>query len=520
MFPFVPEKKKELLESANPISQYLQEPAIAEMLRAKANAVKPMARPAPKARVQYVDNGFRTYETQGNEEQPPPAAAQSPDFKFFEAGNSPETPDTSKQSPMPMQPPPDAEKEYLGQLADQAKSVQPNNKSDFLAYMERLKKEADDAYQKQLSGMDAKSAEAKRSDAGNSAFHGVMAGIGQMLNQPGMYQSEVAQAHGTPAQDAQMKLRKEALDYAQKRYDPEKLAAGYLTSQGQDVTSQGQKMSAFQTLANQEGQRTSREQQSLADKARLAATVDNQARERALQWAQLNELKSQNSAKDSLEKLKILQEGEAKRGAVGDKEDQKIEKETEELSKRFQKGVGADTIAEFRKAIEEGKKTGDLPGFGRVVGRFAPSIVSQDGTKLRSAAQDLMDLRLRARSGANAPEPEVEKMKLQYGMFPGATIQETQSGFERLLNDTEQELRQIEGGYSPLARERFRKQGGKLTNDLFSLKDGEKSSQPQAQQAKPTSKHVVTKAQLDSAPPDARMALQGAIDRGDLEVVQ
>ncbi len=332
------------------------------------------------------------------------------------------------------------------------------NQQAFLDYLARISGEADAAMNTERDRQSMALAGAQAEDMKQAGINNIMASAMMGARNAPAQQSFMQAAQANPNQKAVAEQGKTFSDWLAKRYDIGKNAGEYNQAAYHDLMKQ-------QNEANlaQRGEVAKREEKEFGltleqRRAEALQRAKDEAKNRALDWARLS----------SAEKDRALQ-----RELVGGQKSAKaIQDQVEDYSKRFQKGASARSVQDIKAALA---KKGDLAGYG--AGSFAPDmLVSADGNVNRAAVTDLIDLRLRARTGANAPEAEVNRMKQQYNLFTGANDEQVREGLAKLLADTQQELTQIEAGYSPEAKAEFKRRGGMTTADVFGTTEQNKSA--------------------------------------------
>lgn len=335
------------------------------------------------------------------------------------------------------------------------------NQQAFLDYLARISGEADSAMNTERERQSMAMAGAQAEDMKQAGINNIMASVMMGARNAPAQQSFMQAAQANPNQKAVAEQGKGFGEWLAKRYDIGKNAGEYNQAAYHDLM-------AEQTKANleQRGEIAKKEGEQFAltleqRKAEALQQAKEKAKERALDWARLS----------SEEKNRALQ----RELTLGSKAQKANDDNVEDMSKRFQKTASGSSIADLKAAIDKG---GDLPGYGTAAGFLPDVAVSADGNKLRSAAEDLVDMRLRARTGAGAQAPEMVRILRTYGIFPGASDDQARAGLKKLYGDTEQEIRQIQAGYSPAVVEEFRKRGGVTADDIFGVKAPPKGAWP------------------------------------------
>lgn len=353
-----------------------------------------------------------------------------------------------------------AQQEAMAQ-APQAQP-QPSYTNDFLGFLQGLTKQQEAAQSQHAAQMAQEMSGAKEQDAAQRFANMMMAGGATMLGNPNVSSQYMQLAQQNNAQNALQLKDKNFQEWLGKRFDIGKQAGEYNQARYHDLMSQ-------QNQANRD-LALSKEARNAIEFDKTAAQRAKQAEDDAAYRKQQTALGWANIAADRERVAASAEERKLQREMMyGQKTAKDVQSQVEDLSKRFQKGASADSVKAIQDALAGGS---DLPGFGRIASMAPNAVVGPEGNKLRAAVTDLIDLRLRARTGANAPEAEVERMKQTYNLFTGASDDQVKTGLKKLLEDTRQELTQTEAGYSPEAREEFKRRGGIGPADIFKERVG------------------------------------------------
>jgi hypothetical protein len=109
----------------------------------------------------------------------------------------------------------------------------------------------------------------------------------------------------------------------------------------------------------------------------------------------------------------------------------------------------------------------NIPGFGGIGGHtpdWLPGFLGgpgQEGRDLRQAAAQLFNIELRNRSGAAVTDPELARLKNEFGQGRFATEEALRTGINQYLERLKEVSRNIDAGVDPGIREEYVNRGGR-----------------------------------------------------------
>lgn len=119
-------------------------------------------------------------------------------------------------------------------------------------------------------------------------------------------------------------------------------------------------------------------------------------------------------------------------------------------------------------------KTGDIPGYGRVVGAMPDILVSAEGENVRQAISSLFNIELKDRSGAAVTDQELQRLRKEFGEGTWKSDEQLRKGIEQYKSRLREVIRNIEAGVNPEAKAEYQARGGR---DFSSALGGGKSEE-------------------------------------------
>lgn len=154
---------------------------------------------------------------------------------------------------------------------------------------------------------------------------------------------------------------------------------------------------------------------------------------------------------------------DAKEAAKTTHEEDRVEADTQGLSKRMENAPGmARDIGTLARAAKEE----DIPGVGPIVGHLPDWMVSGEGLKVRQAARGVVRNVIHETSGTAASEGEVDRILGELGMKQSAGEDAYRLGLEGLAAKTKSLLKAKEAGYRPEAVKLARQRGMTTSTEI------------------------------------------------------
>lgn len=163
--------------------------------------------------------------------------------------------------------------------------------------------------------------------------------------------------------------------------------------------------------------------------------------------------------------------------AADQKKQDKLNVNIEHLSKRIDSSGLADlndAATRLQSSLKLSDPKFDIPGFGQTY-LLPDAAVTNEG---RAARQDVAQLRnviLKARSGGAVTPSEAERMLQEIGEGAGRNDAQLRRGVINALTLLKSKSRNITAGYQPDVIEQYKKQGGRIPLEDFSLSIDEPS---------------------------------------------
>lgn len=187
----------------------------------------------------------------------------------------------------------------------------------------------------------------------------------------------------------------------------------------------------------------------------------------------------------------VAQRSEDRAAAKETKENDKIEKQIDNYSKRLEKtGItkAAQTLQEIDSMLQGGldNTKGDIPGYGLAAGALPGVALSDKGQKLRQAVQRLANIELKDRSGAAVTDAEFQRFKEEFGTGTLKTEQQLLNGLRQYRNVLARVSKELEAATPRKALEEYESREGAVTSKLIPGADKvdkpvkKEATQPQA----------------------------------------
>jgi len=171
--------------------------------------------------------------------------------------------------------------------------------------------------------------------------------------------------------------------------------------------------------------------------------------------------------------MKVQNDLLVKRQTEGVKSEQFKEKQANAYSKQLENTGIPNAIAIGERALTLLPERGTyVPGFGPLE-KYVPNILAGDkGRTLRQAASQLFNVELKNRSGAAVTDPELNRLKIEFGQGNFATEESLRQGIQQYLERVKELARNVNAGFSPDILSEYQSRGGRdIEGSLQALLD-------------------------------------------------
>ena len=144
------------------------------------------------------------------------------------------------------------------------------------------------------------------------------------------------------------------------------------------------------------------------------------------------------------------------------REEQFQDKQVNAYSKQLENTGIPSAIATGQRVLSLLPERGEnIPGYGPLE-KYKPNILAGDaGRTMRQAVGQLFNIELKTRSGVAVTDPELERLKVEFGQGHFATEEALRQGIQQYLQRVQEIARNVEAGYEPGIRGEYVNRGGR-----------------------------------------------------------
>jgi len=243
-----------------------------------------------------------------------------------------------------------------------------------------------------------------------------------------------------------------------------------------ELRQQGEQLARLETLAGQPPRSFAGLDPSTATTfAQMGMKANQETAEKAkILSAQLSKIRalekqfgySANELGDDYDaaKLKVQSDLLERRTSEGPKQDKLISS----YSKQLENTGIPNAIAVGERILKYLPDRGaDVPGFGPL-DRLKPDLlVGDDARTLRQSVSQLFNIELKDRSGAAVTDPELERLRKEFGQGNFGTEEALRQGIQQYLQRLSEIARNVDAGFSDDVRLEYQNRGGRNIGDTF-----------------------------------------------------
>lgn len=134
---------------------------------------------------------------------------------------------------------------------------------------------------------------------------------------------------------------------------------------------------------------------------------------------------------------------------------QRLDKNTQALSKRIEDLGVPEAITQFETLNRLIPKEGEIPGFGMVAGSVPSVMLSPEGRSVRQAVAALQNVKIKDRSGAAVTPPEFVRLKEEFGTGKLKTSEQLRQGLDQALMAYRERTRNALAGFDDETRSEY-----------------------------------------------------------------
>lgn len=150
------------------------------------------------------------------------------------------------------------------------------------------------------------------------------------------------------------------------------------------------------------------------------------------------------------------------RGLAGDqKRELQLDKDTNRYSNELEKSGIPAAVSNLEEVEKKIGTKGDIPGYGMVDGMMHDVLAGQDGRDVRQSVAALFNTVLKDRSGAAVTDPELERLKKEFGDGTMKTEADLRNGVAKYRARLEQIIKNRNAGTDETARQEYVRRGGR-----------------------------------------------------------
>lgn len=143
------------------------------------------------------------------------------------------------------------------------------------------------------------------------------------------------------------------------------------------------------------------------------------------------------------------------------REEQFNEKQLMSYSKQLQATGIPGAISTAQEILSQLPEKGqDIPGFGPAEQYLPNFMVSDQGRSLRQAVGQLFNIELKTRSGVAVTDPELQRLKVEFGQGHFATEESLRNGVRQFLARMSQIARNVDAGVAGNIKQQYLDEGG------------------------------------------------------------
>lgn len=134
---------------------------------------------------------------------------------------------------------------------------------------------------------------------------------------------------------------------------------------------------------------------------------------------------------------------------------QRLDKNTQALSKRLEDIGTPEAITQFDTLSKLIPKEGDVPGIGVVEGSLPSYMLSPEGRAVRQAIATLQNVKIKDRSGAAVTVPEFERLREEFGTGKFKTVAQLRQGLDQALKAYTERTRNTLSGFDKETKDAY-----------------------------------------------------------------
>lgn len=170
------------------------------------------------------------------------------------------------------------------------------------------------------------------------------------------------------------------------------------------------------------------------------------------------------------------------------REEQFRDKQLMAYSKQLQTTGIPGAVATAQEILNQLPERGEnIPGYGPLE-QYKPNFLAGDeGRRLRQAVGQLFNIELKTRSGVAVTDPELQRLKVEFGQGNFATEESLRNGIRQFLNRMSQIARNVDAGVTSNIKQKYIEEGGQdIPSSFDQMLKLQKIAEPKPKTITPT----------------------------------